>query len=80
VDWDTALRENNGTVNALGLYDLDRNIRPVGTAYKEIIRDWGRTLPTHTQGLFSQLPIMMPGENDQMRAPEKSGDTEVIFH
>ena len=30
VDWDTALREKNGHVNPLGLYDLDRNIRPVG--------------------------------------------------
>jgi beta-glucosidase/6-phospho-beta-glucosidase/beta-galactosidase len=31
VDWDTALREDNGNVNPLGLYDLDRNIRAVGT-------------------------------------------------
>ena len=30
VDWDTALREQNGRVNPLGLYDLDRNIRSVG--------------------------------------------------
>ena len=30
VDWDTALREENGRVNPLGLYDLDRNIRRVG--------------------------------------------------
>jgi beta-glucosidase len=40
VDWDTALREDNGNVNALGLYDLDRNIRPVGRAYKELIEQW----------------------------------------
>ncbi len=32
VDWDTALREDNGNVNPLGLYDLDRNIRAVGRA------------------------------------------------
>ena len=30
VDWDIALREDNGRVNPLGLYDLDRKIRPVG--------------------------------------------------
>ncbi|HEY0776805.1 MAG TPA: hypothetical protein VGD56_02445 [Gemmatirosa sp.] len=30
VDWDTALREANGTVNPLGLYDIDRKLRPVG--------------------------------------------------
>ena len=29
VDWDTALREDRGCVNPLGLYDLDRKIRPV---------------------------------------------------
>jgi beta-glucosidase len=43
VDWDTALREENGHVNALGLYDLDRHLRPVGKAYKELIRQWGNT-------------------------------------
>lgn len=43
VDWDTALREDNGNVNALGLYDIDRNIRPVGHAYQKLIKDW--TLP-----------------------------------
>lgn len=46
VDWDTTLRENNGRVNALGLYDLERRIRPVGEAYRQLIRDWQRVLPT----------------------------------
>jgi beta-glucosidase/6-phospho-beta-glucosidase/beta-galactosidase len=67
VDWDSALRENNGSVNALGLYDLNRNIRPVGEAYKCIIRDWGKVLSAHTQGLFSQMPIIMPEENLKLR-------------
>jgi beta-glucosidase/6-phospho-beta-glucosidase/beta-galactosidase len=40
VDWDTALREDNGRVSPLGLYDLDRNIRAVGRAYKQLILDW----------------------------------------
>ena len=30
IDWDTALREENNRVNPVGLYDLERNIRPVG--------------------------------------------------
>jgi hypothetical protein len=34
------LREDNGRVNPLGLYDLSRNIRPVGTAYKKLIDQW----------------------------------------
>ncbi|HEX5580052.1 MAG TPA: family 1 glycosylhydrolase [Gemmatimonadaceae bacterium] len=40
VDWDTTLREANGHVNALGLYDLDRRIRPVGEAYRRLIAEW----------------------------------------
>jgi beta-glucosidase/6-phospho-beta-glucosidase/beta-galactosidase len=40
VDWDTALREDNGTLNPLGLVDLERNIRPVGAAYRTLIRQW----------------------------------------
>jgi beta-glucosidase/6-phospho-beta-glucosidase/beta-galactosidase len=48
VDWDTALREDNGRVNPLGLVDLDRNIRPVGEAYKKLIRSWRQILPTES--------------------------------
>jgi hypothetical protein len=43
IDWDTALREKNDRVNPLGLYDLDRNIRPVGLAYKRLIEQWRDT-------------------------------------
>ena len=45
VDWDTALRENNGHVNPLGLYDLNRKIRPVGAAYKKLVAQWRDILP-----------------------------------
>ena len=58
VDWDVALREDRGTVNALGLYDLDRNIRPVGTAYKQLIASWSDVLPTQSYALV--LPLDMP--------------------
>src|SRR5207253_1230258 len=51
VDWDSALRENRGTVNALGLFDLDRKIRPVGEAFKKIVREWGDVLPTQRMSL-----------------------------
>ncbi len=51
VDWDTALRQNNGTVNSLGLYDLDRKIRPVGEAYKNLIKNWQHVLDEETYGL-----------------------------
>jgi beta-glucosidase/6-phospho-beta-glucosidase/beta-galactosidase len=62
VDWDTALREDNGRVNALGLYDLDRRIRPVGRAYQELIREWQGVLPT--QSLVLGLPAYPPSRQD----------------
>jgi hypothetical protein len=62
VDWDSALRENNGRLNPVGLYDLDRNIRPVGAAYKQLISDWNQVLPT--QSMCLQVPIVMPSEHN----------------
>lgn len=51
VDWDSALREDNGNVNALGLFDLDRKIRPAGKAYKKIIEQWAPVLEKEPLGL-----------------------------
>lgn len=69
VDWDTALRQNNGNVNALGLYTLDRKIRPVGEAYRQLIQDWLQVLPT--QSVCLQVPIEMPGEYDQEESRQR---------
>lgn len=60
VDWDSALREENGNVNPLGLYDLDRNIRAVGKAYKKLISQWRDVLPT--QSMCLTVPIVLPDE------------------
>ncbi len=60
VDWDTALREENGHVNPLGLYDLSRNIRPVGTAYQELVRNWRKVLPT--QSVCLTVPVVIPSQ------------------
>jgi beta-glucosidase/6-phospho-beta-glucosidase/beta-galactosidase len=51
IDWDTALREKNDRVNPVGLFDLDRKIRPVGEAYKRLINQWRDILPTESLGL-----------------------------
>ncbi|RYY61695.1 MAG: glycosyl hydrolase family protein [Chitinophagaceae bacterium] len=51
VDWDSALRNNAGNINELGLYDLDRNIMPVGEAYKKLITDWKDILNEESFGL-----------------------------
>jgi len=37
VDWDIALREPLGNVNPVGLFDLNRDPRPVGQAYRYLI-------------------------------------------
>ena len=63
VDWDTALREQNGNVNPLGLFDLDRKIRNVGTAYKKLIEDWREVLPAASVCLV--VPIVPPSLVDQ---------------
>ncbi|TPG63739.1 family 1 glycosylhydrolase [Hymenobacter nivis] len=76
VDWDTALRENNGTVNPLGLYDLQRNIRPVGEAYKKLISQWKRVLPA--QSLALQLPIVMPDQSNQAWARQQEADAQQV--
>lgn len=51
VDWDSALRNDAGIVNELGLYDLNRNIMPVGEAYKKLITDWKDILNEESFGL-----------------------------
>lgn len=66
VDWDTALREDNGNVDRVGLYDLDRNIRPVGEAYKKLIEQWQNVLPA--QSLCLTVPITLPDEYESQAA------------
>lgn len=56
VDWDSALRFDNGNVNALGLYDLDRKIRPVGEAYKTLISQWKTALENESYVLYLKPP------------------------
>ncbi|WP_246073914.1 family 1 glycosylhydrolase [Hymenobacter jeollabukensis] len=75
VDWDSALREDRGTVNPLGLYDLDRKIRPVGAAYKQLIHDWRQVLPA--QSVCLQVPIVMPHDASQEWAQQKQDQAEA---
>jgi hypothetical protein len=48
-------------VNPLGLYDLDRNIRAVGRAYKKLISDWRDVLPASS--LCLSVPIVPPAQS-----------------
>jgi beta-glucosidase/6-phospho-beta-glucosidase/beta-galactosidase len=63
VDWDSALREDNGNVNPLGLYDLNREIRAVGKAYRQLICDWCHVLPT--QSVCLRVPLDLPGGHNR---------------
>jgi beta-glucosidase len=72
VDWDSALREENGNVNPLGLCDLDRNIRPVGDAYRQLISAWREVLPT--QSVCLRVPLEdMPSLGRGQGAPPPQG-------
>ena len=42
VDWDVQLAEKRGKVNACGLYDLDRNPRPVAACYRALLEEFGQ--------------------------------------
>jgi beta-glucosidase/6-phospho-beta-glucosidase/beta-galactosidase len=58
VDWDVALRVDNGTVNPLGLYDWDRKIRLVGKAYKKLITRWRDILQADSLCFSLNMPMV----------------------
>lgn len=51
VDWDSALRNDHGNINELGLYDLNRQQMPVGAAYQQLIRNWKDIITEESYGL-----------------------------
>jgi beta-glucosidase/6-phospho-beta-glucosidase/beta-galactosidase len=64
VDWDIALREPLGNVNPVGLFDLNRDPRTVGQAYKHLIQlfdaDLGRDPTLET--VLRQAQQLQSGE------------------
>jgi beta-glucosidase len=78
IDWDSALRETNGNINPLGLFDLDRNIRPVGEAYKRLISQWRDVLPT--QSMCLTVPVVMPDEAGENHAARQKSRAEEMLH
>lgn len=48
IDWQHALRVERNDVHPVGLFDLQRRIRPVGTAYRELVARWSSALPQPT--------------------------------
>lgn len=69
VDWDSVLLKNDGHVNPLGLYDLNRKIRPVGKAYRELIAQWRHILPVESYSMPTPEPEHLE-EGDETRPIE----------
>jgi hypothetical protein len=69
IDWDTALREQNNRVHPVGLFDLERNIRPVGRAYKKLIADWRDLLPAFS--LCLTVPVVPPSRAERGHARDQ---------
>jgi hypothetical protein len=76
VDWDFGLREERGTVNPLGLYDLNRNIRAVGRTYKQLIKDWCEVLPA--QSICLRVPVVPPHAYHEPLAERQRDGTRRI--
>jgi beta-glucosidase len=47
-------------VSPVGLYDLDRHMRPVGRAYQRLIKSWREVLPT--QSVCLRVPVQLPSD------------------
>jgi beta-glucosidase/6-phospho-beta-glucosidase/beta-galactosidase len=77
IDWDTALRQQNNRVHPVGLYDLDRNIRPVGLAYKKLIADWRELLPASSHCLV--VPIVPPSLTGGAFAKEQRREAKRLL-
>jgi beta-glucosidase/6-phospho-beta-glucosidase/beta-galactosidase len=44
IDWQHVLRGERSEVRPVGMYDLQRKIRPVGVRYREIVAEWRAVL------------------------------------
>jgi beta-glucosidase len=77
IDWDTALREENGRVNPLGLFDLNREIRAVGRCYKQLITDWREVLPT--QSVCLAVPVVPPAEHGDPAARRQRAEMRELI-
>ena len=54
MDWDTQLAEKNDRVNTCGLYDLDRQPRPVAAEFRAMLQEFGRiTIMPHAEMLHT---------------------------
>ncbi len=60
VDWDTELKEKNGTLTPCGLYDLDRRPRPVAADYRALVAEYAGMGPVLRAGFLSPSDAPVP--------------------
>jgi beta-glucosidase/6-phospho-beta-glucosidase/beta-galactosidase len=68
VDWNSALSQDNGTVNPVGLYDLNRKIRPVGLAYRDLVQNFQTEPLLPRSSVLGFFEGATPHEIEQRRA------------
>ncbi len=76
IDWDIALRQENNHVHPVGLFDLDRKMRPVGAAYAQLIRDWRAVLPA--QSVCLVVPVTRPSEAEDPHARKQRDEARTF--
>ena len=64
IDWDSALAKKAGSVCPCGLYDLERQPRPVAAAYRQLLEEFGRiTIVPHGEMFeMTRMPAMLKVE------------------
>ena len=85
TDWDIALRERRGTVNPVGLFDLNRQERPVARAYRTLVRDYGHvqawdTALTQSRGTVNKVGLYTLGRKPRKVAREYRRLVEEYSH
>jgi hypothetical protein len=72
TDWDVALREKRGTVNPVGLFDLERRERPVAKAFRDMVAAY-RDLEAWDSALTYLEGCQEPGDPGSLEEPPASG-------
>jgi beta-glucosidase/6-phospho-beta-glucosidase/beta-galactosidase len=59
IDWQHALRVVRNDLHPVGLYDLDRRVRPVGVRYREIVAQWSALLAGDAHDASAHASVTM---------------------
>jgi beta-glucosidase/6-phospho-beta-glucosidase/beta-galactosidase len=57
IDWQHCLRVENNDLHPVGLYDLNRKVRPVGMAYRDIVARWSKIFDAPAVGTATRVAV-----------------------